>query len=113
MTKRELSLLLFLESCAVDLRGRIDVRHMNSEDMETARKWNEIGYVLFGRRKMDDIGTLSTATCWCVLSSQAMADAAVERAARQKRSVLDDVVERAKEKFKTGTGFDYPALEGR
>lgn len=40
LTKQELSLLLFLETRAVDYGGRVDTRHMNMDDMTTAnRMW--------------------------------------------------------------------------
>jgi hypothetical protein len=48
MTKDEQSLLLFLETCAVDF-GTVDTRHMNSEDMDIAKDWTEEGFITFGR----------------------------------------------------------------
>lgn len=49
MTRNEKSLLLYLETRAVDNGGKVDVRCMNKEDMETAKHWNDDGFVKFGR----------------------------------------------------------------
>lgn len=49
MTKGQESLLLYLETCAVDHCGRVDLRHMNNDDFEQARKWHEEGFIEFGR----------------------------------------------------------------
>ena len=51
MTRDERSLLLYLETCAVDRSGRVDGRHMNAEDFEIARRWNETGFLFFRRRR--------------------------------------------------------------
>ena len=40
LSKDEKSLLLFLETRAVDYGGRVNVQHMNLEDMEIAKRWN-------------------------------------------------------------------------
>lgn len=47
-TREEDSLLLFLETCAVDF-GYVDVRHMNTEDMIIAERWNKDGFIIFRR----------------------------------------------------------------
>lgn len=49
MTREELSLLLFLESCAVDQGGMIFAALMNEEDMAIAKSWNDTGFISFGR----------------------------------------------------------------
>ena len=49
MSREERSLLLYFETCAVDLAGRVDVRRMNQGDMEIAKRWNAEGFVRFGR----------------------------------------------------------------
>jgi len=41
MTKNERSLLLYLETRAVDYGGIVDTRHMNQDDMEIAKEWNK------------------------------------------------------------------------
>lgn len=49
MSKDERSLLLFLESCAVDYGGRVNLARMNQEEVDIAGRWNENGFVSFGR----------------------------------------------------------------
>lgn len=39
LTKDERSLMLYLETRAVDHGGRVDTRHMNARDMKTAQRW--------------------------------------------------------------------------
>ena len=83
MTKDERSLLLFLETCAVDYGGKVDGRRINKEDIDTARKWNTDGFVKFGRIKFHDIAFHHTH--WCELSDEAWAIAHEERRARYER----------------------------
>lgn len=80
MSKDERSLLLFFETCAVDYGGKIDVRHMNKEDMDIAKKWNKEGFVKFGRIKFHDI--IGKHTHWCEFSEEAWKLAHQERRAR-------------------------------
>lgn len=49
MTKEELSLLLYFEAMVVDDYGRIDERKINAEDRIIAKRWNEEGFIEFGR----------------------------------------------------------------
>ena len=69
MTKDEKSLLLYLETCAVDQTGRIDQRRMNDLDRSIAERWADEGFIKYGRIACHDIN--STLTHWCVLSSEA------------------------------------------
>jgi len=69
MTKNERSLLLFFECCAVDFNGRVDLRRMNEDDIATAKRWNEEGFVLFGRVIFNDV--VKSYTHWCELSNDA------------------------------------------
>jgi hypothetical protein len=87
MTKDEKSLLLFLETQATDYGGRVDVRHMNEDDMNIADKWNKDGFLKFGRIRFKDIRQAGTrhSTHWVVLSDKAWKDAHEERKARAKR----------------------------
>lgn len=89
MTKEELSLLLFLETQAVDNRGKVRALHMNADDHAIAQRWNTEGFVLFGRLKSKDIAdqrTNNIATHWCHLSDDAWKAAASERRARAERN---------------------------
>ena len=90
MTKDERSLLLFLETRAVDYGGRVLTVHMNSDDVDIAKRWTKDGFLSFGRRKMEDIeGDVSTpshrATHLVELSDDAWAIAHEERRARNVR----------------------------
>ena len=87
MSSRELNLLLYLETCAVDYGGGVSAEHMNEEDFNIAKRWNEQGYIGFGRIWASDITSQSArrSTNWVVLSEQAWIDAHSERRARNER----------------------------
>ncbi len=88
MNKEELSLLLFLETQAVDNCGKVRSLHMNENDFKIAGNWNNAGYIQFGRLKTSDFvdgRTNNHATHWCRLSDRAWADAHAERKARAAR----------------------------
>lgn len=85
MTKKEKSLLLYLESRGVDYSGRVDVSRMNQEDVEVARRWDREGFVQFGRIKLSDCWS-NKAECYCHLSPEAYALAAEERRERAERN---------------------------
>jgi hypothetical protein len=69
LTKDQKSLLLFLETRQVDYGGRVNATHMNNEDMKIAEKWNEEGFVLFGRIVIRNHN--SDGAHWCKLSNEA------------------------------------------
>ena len=83
MSKDERSLLLFFESRAVDYCGRVDIRRMNTEDMEIAKRWNEEKFIQFGRIVIRHHN--SDGTHWCILSEEAWILAHLERKERHKR----------------------------
>lgn len=83
MTKQEKSLLLYLETRAVDHGGRVDTRRMNKEDMFTAAQWSQKGYVRFGRLAYESVAYSSTH--WCLFSDIAWLDAHAERRAKAGR----------------------------
>lgn len=87
LTKEEKSLLLYMETQAVDYGGKLEAVRMNADDFEIAKRWNESGFVLFGRIAANDIQTRGgiTRTHWCVLSEDAWATAHAERRARCQR----------------------------
>ena len=85
MTKDEKSLLLYLETRAVDHGGLVHTQHMNSDDMEIAKQWNEARFVRFGRLASDCLPMRSGATHWCELSDEAWALAHAERRERYTR----------------------------
>lgn len=49
MSKDERSLMLYLETRAVDHGGRVDTRHMNKEDFDIVKRWNDQKFIGFGR----------------------------------------------------------------
>jgi hypothetical protein len=87
MTREELSLLLFLESCYVDYGGLVDHRRMNAEDFEIAKRWNSEGLIEFGRLYSKSIFELSDKnnTHFVTLVASAFELAHQERINRAKR----------------------------
>lgn len=84
MTKDERSLLLFLETQAVDNSGKVKTAHMNSDDDEIAKQWNTEGFIRFGRVASEYANQFGTH--WCQLSDEAWLLVAEERKARAKRT---------------------------
>lgn len=100
LTKDERSLLLFLETRAVDYGGRVNTVHMNAEDMALAAEWNRTGFLLFGRISSHYLGMRGAesvvahgpvaearrlGTHWCELTADAWRLAHEERRARAER----------------------------
>jgi len=83
MSDDEKSLLLFLETRAVDYDGRVKTAHMNKEDFEIAERWNKDGFVQFGRIRASDIN--NDGSHWVRLSDQAWISAHSLRQERGKR----------------------------
>ncbi|KKN69639.1 hypothetical protein LCGC14_0439420 [marine sediment metagenome] len=83
MSKDEKSLLLFLETRAVDYGGRVNLQHMNDEDMDITKGWNKRGFIGFGRIVIRCHN--SDGTHWVRLSEEAWKLAHKERKARSKR----------------------------
>jgi len=84
LTKDEKSLLLYFEARAVDHSGTVDSTKMNDDDFKIARRWNENGFVEFGRIYSGDLKAFR-ASHWCHLSPDAWKKAAKlrkEKAAR-------------------------------
>ena len=77
MSKEERSLLLFLETRAVDYGGRVNIQHMNEEDMKIVEKWNKEDFLEFGRIVMRNHN--SDGTHWVKLSEDAWRLAHKER----------------------------------
>lgn len=83
MTRDELSLLLYLETRAVDYGGRVDMWKMKADDMAILKRWNDSGFLQSGRIVISDIN--QDGTLWCLLSDDAFALAHQERRARAAR----------------------------
>ena len=50
MTREEESLLMYLETRAVDHDGKVDLAHMNDEDHLIVARWAEEGFIVWWRR---------------------------------------------------------------
>lgn len=85
-TRDEKSLLLYFETQSVDYGGKLEGRRMNSDDFAIAKRWNEAGFVRFGRITSCDLKK-SVRDHWCVLSDDAWKLAHAERRARCDRSM--------------------------
>lgn len=85
MTRNERSLLLYLESRAVDFGGKVDSLKMNAEDHETAEKWASAGFVGYGRFYSKDVKM--SCSYWVELSEEAWKLAHEERKARAARGL--------------------------
>lgn len=96
MTTDEIRLLLYFETQAVDYGGALESVRMNSDDMVIARRWNENGFVSFGRIAFHDIKKHNgiARDYWCVLSDEAWKIAHDERKARCLRVMSRLTVER-------------------
>jgi len=83
MTKNEKSLLLFLETQAVDHGGALDGRHMNADDFAIAVRWRDEGFLRrFERIPAALLGAYHPRTHIVVLSPEAFVLAHSERLAR-------------------------------
>lgn len=83
----EKSLLLYFETQAVDYGGKLESVRMNADDFAIAKRWNEAGFVQFGRIAFHDIKKNAGVARdhWCVLSDEAWKLAHAERRARCER----------------------------
>ena len=86
LTRDEKSLLLYLESRAVDHSGKVAMEKMNDADRVNAKRWNEEGFISFGRIAHADIFSGSTATHWVHLSQEAWETAHLLRRKRAEDS---------------------------
>lgn len=98
MTKDELSLLLFLETCHVDYGGPVNVAHMNAGDMAIAKRWNDEKLIDFGRIYSKDLEKYSPKTHYVILSNEALNLAHTERKARGERMLSKRLWRKASEK---------------
>jgi len=83
LSRDEKSLLLYLETCVVDHAGAVDGRKMNQGDFEIVEKWNEVGFIKFGRICFKDIS--ENRANWVFLSEPAWELAHKERRAKAGR----------------------------
>lgn len=84
MTREEISLLLYLETRAVDYAGRVDGRHLNAADREIIKRWVESGFIQFGRICAADVNAQGAE--WVSLSYAAMKEVHAARLAKAERT---------------------------
>lgn len=84
LSKLEKSLLLYLETCAVDKTGRVESCRMNDDDRDLAGAWNLSGFIQYGRVAAQDLRE-DRGSNWVRLSDEAWALAAALRRERADR----------------------------
>ena len=90
MNKDERSLLIYLETCMVDNRGRVDQRKLNDDDRHIMEIWKQTGFIFTGRIRIDNYMT-SMGANWVELSPEAWTLAHEERQARSVRMLSNRV----------------------
>ena len=88
-TNEEASLLMFLDTCAVDRAGKIDPRRLNRDDWGILERWETDKKLFCGRLPFEHVEKLAKshypATHWVVLSSEWVAHATHLREERTSR----------------------------
>ena len=84
MTREERSLLLYLESCLVESRGRVNLQRTNNGDMTIIDKWNNEKFIKKGRIVIDKYMETS-GSMWVEFSNSAWELAHEERKNRSTR----------------------------
>lgn len=92
LTRDEVSVLLYFETCLVDRRGHFSTRQMNDEDFAIAKRWREEGFISYGRipykeiRAMKAGSPLTRSTHWVQFTDAAWKIAYRERRIRAERN---------------------------
>ena len=87
LTKDEISLLLYFECVSVDNNGLIDGRRINVPEIEIANRWDEEGFLSFGRLLARDLTEARHNTHYVVLTDESWATAHHYRKQRGLRGV--------------------------
>lgn len=113
LTKDQRSALLYVETCVVDYGGLLEGRRMNTEDHESLRQMQAIGWLTWGRIPSSLLGrhdfTHSTPNHWARLTASGWKVAHACRMIRAEqvgpyaRSVFEEVDSRASEAAETRT----------
>lgn len=82
-TKDQRSLLLYLETCAVDASGRVNGKRMNQDDFRQAAVWNNAGFIRFGRIASECVNQYGAH--WVEFTDAAWQAVHAERRARAER----------------------------
>lgn len=87
MTKDEISLLLYLETRAVDHCGYVRPAQMNATDFEIATRWNQEGFLVYKRAtRRDAEGDVKELTYAVRLNDKSWEEASRQRRLRAERS---------------------------
>ncbi|MEM9552636.1 MAG: hypothetical protein AAGC60_00130 [Acidobacteriota bacterium] len=70
LNRDEKSLLLFLETRAVDYSGRVATQRMNADDWQILKRWTETGFIESGRIASDYLSR--DGSHWVLLSEEAV-----------------------------------------
>jgi hypothetical protein len=84
-SRDEISLVLYLESVAVDNKGVVNTERMNDIDMANAKAWKESGFISFSRIPFAEVKR-PCETYRIGLSDEAWAEAHKQRRARAERT---------------------------
>lgn len=84
-TQEQKSLIVYLESRCVDATGRVDLRHMNANDVAQAVAWSKVGFIEFGRITAKDV--TGSGGAWVRFTEAAWCAAHRERRARAQRGI--------------------------
>lgn len=76
MNERD-SLILYLESRAVDYGGRVNHEHLNVSDLAIIREWVDGGYIEYGRIASEDVSV--NGSMWVKLGDRARGVVATKR----------------------------------
>jgi hypothetical protein len=90
--KDQVTLLLYLETRAVDHGGVVDIDHMNNDDVMQAKLWADSRYIGFGRIRAPVFGH------WVELSDEAWDDAHRFRRERAARMLANRTWEKTSER---------------
>lgn len=87
MTRDERSLLLYIETCAVDYGGLVNSLRINQVDREILKRWDADGFISFSRITFKSLELLQDKNCTNLvrLSEDAWKLAHEERRARNVR----------------------------
>ena len=92
MTREEASVLLYLETCAVDHGGMVDRRRMNADDFRIAEQMQDAGLLRFGRMLMcaiREVGKHYPCSHWVELLEPGWENVAILRRRRAERNLMD------------------------
>lgn len=85
LTEQEVSLLLYLEDCAVSHGGTVNVSRISPDDMAVIEQWVDQDFIIFGTISAASLPDGAVRTHWCFLMSEAWNQVHAARRARAER----------------------------